>query len=278
MMISFSGVWVKTAHVTPTASAFYRVFFGGLILLVPAFWRRELKWQGLRHLLLTLACGLFLALDLVFYHYSVHYVGPGLGTILPNFEVLILMVVGILFFKEKAQLLFMISIPLAFAGLAMIVGLDWGTLGRAYKVGVYCGLGAAMCYAALILLLRRVQTTQRKWSIFYVWLIVSLTSAVFLSAEIVRTGDTFMIPDWQSFGALLALGLLSQAVGWLLITNALPHIPASRSGLILLLQPALAFVWDVLLFGRPTSVTNWLGVLVALTAIYLGTLKTSGAK
>jgi len=26
MMISFSAVWVKLAHVTPTVSAFYRVF------------------------------------------------------------------------------------------------------------------------------------------------------------------------------------------------------------------------------------------------------------
>ncbi|MFN2358185.1 MAG: EamA family transporter, partial [Desulfotignum sp.] len=28
-MISFSAVFVKLAHVNPTVSAFYRVFFGG---------------------------------------------------------------------------------------------------------------------------------------------------------------------------------------------------------------------------------------------------------
>ena len=59
-------------------------------------------------------------------------------------------------------------------------------------------------------------------------------------------------------------------MGWILITNALPKIRASLSGLILLLQPALAFVWDVLFFQRPTTPVNWLGVLVALVAIYLG--------
>jgi drug/metabolite transporter (DMT)-like permease len=40
--------------------------------------------------------------------------------------------------------------------------------------------------------------------------------------------------------------------------------------LILLLQPALAFVWDVLFFQRPTTLVNWLGVMLALAAIYLG--------
>ncbi len=47
-------------------------------------------------------------------------------------------------------------------------------------------------------------------------------------------------------------------------------IRVSLSGLILLLQPALAFVWDVSFFQRPTTLVNWLGVLVALAAIYLG--------
>jgi len=39
---------------------------------------------------------------------------------------------------------------------------------------------------------------------------------------------------------LVALGGISQVAGGLLITNALPNIHASLSGLILLLQPALA--------------------------------------
>ena len=80
-----------------------------------------------------------------------------------------------------------------------------------------------------------------------------------------------------SAGGFLALGLLSHTVGWLLITNALPKIRASFSGLILLLQPALAFVWDVFFFHRPTTMLNWLGVLIALAAIYMGMARQSAA-
>ena len=72
----------------------------------------------------------------------------------------------------------------------------------------------------------------------------------------------------------MALGLLSQAIGWILISSALPHIRAALSGLILLLQPALAFVWDVLIFKRHTTPLNWIGVAVVLVAIYFGTLKS----
>ena len=90
VLISFSGVWVKVAHVAPNVSAFYRVFIGGFALLAAALYRREFCWIGSRHLLLCLLFGIFFALDLWLYHYSIQYIGPGLGTILPNFQVFIL--------------------------------------------------------------------------------------------------------------------------------------------------------------------------------------------
>jgi len=275
VMISFSGVWVKVSHVTPTVSAFYRVFFGGIILLSAALFRREMIWHGGRQLLLSLTCGLLFAVDLVFYHYSVIYVGPGLGTILPNFQVFILAITGIFFFGEKVRLLFLISIPLAVIGLFLIVGIDWGQLDRLNKIGVYFGLGAAVCYAAFLLSLRKLQSDQAGLSFFYVLTVVSLSASIFLGLDIFRNGDTFNIPDLQSFFALMALGLFSQTIGWMLIANALPAILASVSGFILLLQPALAFVWDVLIFQRPTSLTNWAGVFIVLFAIYFGSVKPS---
>ncbi|MGD8963867.1 MAG: DMT family transporter [Desulfobacterales bacterium] len=277
VLISFSGVWVKVAHVMPNVSAFYRVLIGGVALLAAALYRRELRWPGIRHLLLSLLCGLLLALDLWLYHYSIQYIGPGLGTILPNFQVFILAAVGVLFLKEPVRLIFLISLPLAFIGLFMIVGIDWSQLEPTYRIGVIYGLAAAVCYAGFLLSLRQLQADQMGTSFFYVLMTVSLTTAAFLGADIIYRQGSFQIPDLQSVLALLALGLLSHTVGWLLITNALPKIRASFSGLILLLQPALAFVWDVFFFHRPTTMLNWLGVLIALAAIYMGMARQSAA-
>lgn len=278
VMISLSGIWVKVSQVTPTVSAFYRVFFGGIILLPAALYRREIKWIGSRHILQGLICGLLFALDLSLYHYSIHYVGPGLATILPNLQVLILVAIGFIFLNEKIHFLFLGSMPLALGGLFMIVGVDWANLGQLYKMGVYYGLAAAVCYAGFLLSLRKMQSDQVGVSIFYVLAMVSLTTAFFLAINIYLTGDSFKIPNMQSFLALGALGIFSQSFGWILITNALPHIRASLSGLILLLQPALAFVWDVLFFQRQTSLLNWFGVVIVLVAIYLGALRPSNFK
>ena len=106
-------------------------------------------------------------------------------------------------------------------------------------------------------------------------MVVSFTTAFFLGIQAACSGNAFTIPDTRSWTALLLLGLTSQGIGWILISNALPHIRASFAGLILLLQPSLAFIWDVLLFQRETSTFNWIGVIMAITAIYLGMAQKS---
>lgn len=271
-LISFSGVWVKISLVSPVSSAFYRVFFGGIILLVLAIVNKELKWYGFRHITLLFFCALMFALDLFFYHSTIEYIGPGLGTIIPNFQVIILTLVGIFFFKEKLHISFIFSIPFAFAGLFMIVGIKWDALPDSYQLGVMMGLLTAFLYASFLLSLRKLQAGMEKSSFFYVLMLVSLATAFFLAIEMVRSGNSFEIPGIKSFLALGSLGLFSQVIGWILIGNALPQVRASYSGLILLIQPALAFVWDVLFFQRPTTLINWAGVLLALLAIYIATI------
>lgn len=270
VMISFSGVWVKLSHVSAASSAFYRVLFGGIVLLVAAFYRREIRWWGRRHLLLGMLCGFFFALDLVFYHACINLVGPGLGTMLPSLQVFILALIGVLFLKERLKPISILSMPLALLGLYLVVGYDWRQLDTSYRQGLYYGLATAVCYGGFLLTLRKLQSEQQGLSLFYVLTLVSLLTAAFIGVEAFIVGRSLAIPDTQTLGALLALGLFSQCIGWVLITTALPHVRASLSGLVLLLQPALSFVWDVLFFHRPTGLLNWIGVVIALAAIYMG--------
>jgi drug/metabolite transporter (DMT)-like permease len=101
-------------------------------------------------------------------------------------------------------------------------------------------------------------------------MLVSISCAFFLGLKMLHAGDSFAIPNYQSLSALLGLGLFSQTIGWVLIAYALPKMRASHAGLILLLQPSLAFIWDVLLFNRPTDTLNWIGLIITLAAIYMG--------
>ena len=270
IMISFSGVWVALAQVPATVSAFYRVFFGGIFLLAAAGWRRELKWKGLPNLGLGVLCGFIFAINLISYHIAIITIGPGLATMISNCQVFFLAAAGIIWFGEQVSYKYWMAVPLAMVGLFLIIGFSSGPLGKGYQTGLVVSFSTAVSYSVFLLTLRRLQAGQVGISIFYILMLVSLTTSVFIGAEILLTGGSFAIPDFGSGLSLFMLGLLSQAAGWVLITNALPRIRASLAGLLLLLQPALAFVWDVLLFDRLTTLTNWIGVAVVLMAIYLG--------
>ncbi|MCK5099606.1 MAG: EamA family transporter, partial [Desulfobacteraceae bacterium] len=193
-LISFSGVWVKISGVSPTSSAFYRVLFGGIILMILTILNKELKWYGFKHIALLFFCAFIFALDLFFYHSTIEYIGPGLGTILPNFQVIILTGAGVFFFKEKLHISFFLSIPFAFLGLIMIVGINWKALPDLYQIGIIMGIVTAFLYASFLLSLRKLQSGMKKSSFFYVLMLVSLATAFFLAMEMIRSGDTFTIP------------------------------------------------------------------------------------
>lgn len=278
VLISFSPVFVKIADVGPTSSGFYRSLFGGMALLVFVVLRREVMWKGRRAFWIAAFAGLLFAADLFFWHRSIQYVGPGLATILGNFQAFFVAAVGILVFRERATWRFIVSVPLAILGLALLVGIDWSSFDRGYKLGVVFGLLTALAYTAYLLTLRWGQRRAPRLpgASNLAW--ISLICALLLSGSVALEGESLAVPNTKSWVVLVLYGVLCQALGWVAIAGALRKVEASRAGLILLLQPTLAFIWDIVLFGRPTTATEVSGALLALGAIYLGNTGHEPAK
>jgi drug/metabolite transporter (DMT)-like permease len=271
LLISFSAVFVKLAHVSPTISGVYRTLIGGVVLLAIIFLRKETFWKGGITFLMAVILGFIFALDIYFWHTSIHFVGPGLATILANFQVFLLALYGVFVLGERLSVQTTLTIPMAFLGLYLLAGIHWGQEGQNYKLGVFSGLAAAACYAAYLLILRKLQSLENTPSPMANLAVISLVSGVLLGIWAWNRNESFLIPDIQSFISLGAYGVLSQVCGWLLITTGLPYVRSTLAGLIILLQPSLSFIWDILLFNRQTDFYGAIGAFIALAAIYLGT-------
>jgi drug/metabolite transporter (DMT)-like permease len=276
-MISFAPVFVRLTPVSPTDSAFYRTLFGGLML---AAWviasRAPVERRSGLALVALIAAGVLFAADLAAWHRSIWFVGPGLATLLGNFQVFLLAFVGILYFREKARWELLLAVPMAVLGLGLIVGFEWQALDEQYRLGIIFGLLTALFYAAYILALRRARAASPAGSIVSDLMIVSFVSAGVLFAGSSLGGEGISLPDARSAGLLVAYALVAQVLGWLLIAGSLPHVAASRVGLILLLQPTLAFLWDVLIFARPFGPREIAGATLAIIAIGLGSRPRAG--
>ncbi len=270
ILISFSAVFVKLVAVEPTVSAFYRMFFGGLVLSVLVAVKGEKVWFGWRAAGVILIAALCFAGDLFFWHRSILSVGPGLGTLLANFQVFLLALAGLLLFHESMRWQVAVSIPLAMAGLGLLVGAEWSSLPADYRAGVGFGLLTAFCYAAYILSLRISRLSEAAPSPMAIIAPQSMVCALILASFVGLEGGNLEIPSWRDGGVLLAYGIIAQVLGWVLISHGMANVRASQVGLILLLQPTFSFVWDVLFFGRRFTIIEGFGALLALAAIYLG--------
>ena len=275
VMISFSAVFVKLVDVPPTASGVYRTLFGGLALVLILVLRRErLSFPGRTWLVLAMSA-VFFALDIFVWHRSVVLIGPGLATLLGNFQAFFLMAAGFLFLGQRPSRRQMLAVPLALAGLAMVVGLDWNALPRDYRLGVVYGLLTAVFYAAYLLTMRLARVNSRDGLATREMAVMSLMAAGVLAAFAGAEGVSLAIPSALDGTWLVLYGFLGNCVGMTLIASSLTQVTTSQVGLALLLQPALSIIWDILFFGRSLTWIEAAGALVALIAIYLGSVRPS---
>lgn len=269
-LISLSPVWVKLTSVSATSSGFWRLAIGGLAvaayLLVT---RRRIRFSTRIWQVLVLAA-VFIALDMWFYHRSIQLIGPGLSTLIANFQVFVLAAAGFVILREPPSRLQLIAIPMALLGLSLIVGVDWRGLPENYRTGILYGFGAAVTYAAYLLSMRRSRQDSTNRVPSREIAAMSLMGAAMLGLAALVEGESLVISSAGDAMWLACYGILSHGLGMLFITSSLPHVTTTQAGVALLLQPTLSFAWDVLFFARPLSPVELLGAAIALLAIYLG--------
>lgn len=274
-VISSSAVFVKWVEIGPAASAFWRMALAAVILLVLLGqpWRRGRMrhWRPDGRVLgLVMLGAAFLALDLWLWHRSILYVGVGLSTLLANFQVFVLAGVGALFLGERAGWRLWVGLIMGLIGLGLLLAPGWESMDARFRLGVAFGLAAALAYGGFLLAFRAAQARRGptpnealQW-----WL--CLGCAVMLGVSVPFGGETLLPASAHDWLILTAYAAIAQVLGWLVIGRAMPKLPAGVVGLCLLLQPLLAYVWDVLLFHKSLGAIELVGIGLSLAGIFLG--------
>ncbi len=272
VLLSFAPILVRTSGSPPTTAAFYRMLFGGVILMAYLVFRRQRAAIHGRLLPLLFVAGVAFAFDLFFWHRSIHIVGPGLATLLAGFQVFVLAAVGIFWLGERLRWQLVFAIPTALFGVSLIIGVDWSALTPGYRVGIAFGLATACAYSAYLLLMRYVaKIPDKKSSAIADVAWMSLMCAGILLVLAFFSGESLAISDRQELIILLGYAGLAQ-LGLVMISATLKTVSASLVGLLLLLEPTFAYVWDILFFGRNASLVEVLGASLVIFAIYIASI------
>jgi drug/metabolite transporter (DMT)-like permease len=245
------------------------MLFAGVSIGVLLRLRGEKVFFSKKDILFLSGGGFFLALDFMCWHRSINLIGPGVSTLLTNLQVFFTATLSFLIFKQRVTRLFVLSVPVALFGLYLMTGADFSALSGYEARGILMGLLSAVFYSGYILLLHQTMKSS-SLSGMSVMFVVSLSSIALLAVSGPINGASFVIPDPQTLWALLGVGILSTTLGWTLISSSMRAIPVTTAGLILLLQPTLALIWEILLFSKPVELMETIGIILILAAIYCG--------
>ena len=272
VLISFSPIFVKLSAVPAVVSGFYRHLFGLMFLLPWVLLRKERWFNGRWTILFALLSGVLFFVDLWSWHVAIGYIGPGLATLIGNFQVFFVAIFSVIFLQERPVFRFWLAIPLALAGVYLI-GQSTNQSHSHQLTGVVLCLIAAFCYAIFLMVNRRSQSMTNKISAEMNLVYITLCGVLFFGLTMEIRGESFELHSTRSFWALLAYGGLPHFLGWIILIRCLPLIPATVAGITLLVQPVLTFIWEVLIFSRQFTTIQLIGGLLAIVAVYMGTAK-----
>lgn len=265
LTLSFSGIFVRAAATTPVTAAFFRTAYAVPVLLVWWWWSRRRDRRSLRSRVLAGTAGLLFSADLVAFHAAIGSVGAGLATLIANSQVLLIGFVGWLIWKERPSNTALAALPIVAAGLALVTGVGRpDTYGDRPVLGTWLALVSALFYAAFLILWR--QSNQE----------LAPSAGPLLDASVGATigsglfGALFPLDlswQWPAHGWLVLMAVVCQVLAWQMIGWALPRLPGLETSFVILLQPAMTFVWGAIFFAERLSAVQFIGVLMVFAAI-----------
>jgi drug/metabolite transporter (DMT)-like permease len=243
--ISWSAIFVRWTDMPGPASAFYRMLIS-TVLIAPTwfFSRNESRTDG-RTIFVIAIGGIFFALDLAFFNTGI------LRTWL--------------IFRRRPAANFWLGLLLALVGTVAIVWSDLTT-----HIGF--GAGDAMSVAAAVFFAGYLMVTERIRSSIGTLVFLRLamvSSTIFLWFTSIALGVSLRVPAGHSWLALLGLGLVTQLGGYLALTYALGHLPATITSVSLLTQGPLTAVLAALFLAEKLTAPQIFGGLLILAGVGL---------
>jgi drug/metabolite transporter (DMT)-like permease len=273
LCIGWSAIFVRWTDMPGTASAFYRVLIPAVLLLPTALFDRRAPRISGRTLGFIAAGGVFFALDLALYNTAILRTSAANATLLGNNTPIFVGLITWLVFRRKPAPSFWLGLVLALAGTFTIV---WADLVRHVKFGSgdFMSLSAAACFAVYLMATERVRHTTGTLA-FLRWAMIA--SSLSLLALNLAFGNSLAIPAGRSIGGILGLGLVSQLGGYLALTYALGHLPATVTSVSLLIQGPLTAALAAWLLGEPLTRALILGGALVLVGVGLANRDRSPA-
>lgn len=268
--VGLSPIFVRISEIGPISTAFYRFF-----LALPLLWSwmifdnlksvQPRSPRTARDYFLLLSCGVFIALDIAFWHWSLLKTSVVNSTLINNLTSIFVALSAWLFLKEKMGSSMIIGIIMSVFGALVLVGSDIKG-GNPNLFGDLLALISAFFYTAYILTVKELRhhfnaPTIMAWS--------GMSSMYILAGIAFVSGDSFFPTTGMGWMTLLGLAIIVHIAGQGLLTYSIGHLSATFSSVALMFAPIVSTLSAWILFGEALTLYKMIGGAIVLLGIFI---------
>ena len=257
------GLFVRMISVSSAELALYRAVIAAILLtgyFCISKTRIDLKKIG-RELPLLLLSGMAMGINWILLFEAYKYTTVSVATLSYYFAPVIVTVACPILFKEKMGKMQWLCFGMSTLGLALITGIGDMSTGASHLTGIAFGLGAAVFYATVMLLNKRIKGVSGLQRTY----LQLLAAIVILLPYVLLTGGftlgTLDAPGWVN---LLIVGCIHTGMAYCLYFPSLKELPGQETAILSYIDPLLACVLSVLLLGESMTPVQLIGGVLIL--------------
>ena len=270
--IAFSPIFVRFSDVDPIMTAFYRIFISLPFFLFFSSFNiiEKVKFPQFNNTyIIFLVSGIFFALDLICWHWSIKLTTVSKATFLSNLAPIVVIIFSLIFLKEKFSKFFYLAALLSMVGMLMLLGESF-KFNKSQFIGDLLGVLTAVWYGSYIVTISQLRKKYNSTSIMF---LSGIVTAIILLIVSILFEQSLIPQSLFTITIIFLLGFICQFMGQSFITYSLAYLSASLSSLCLLIQPIAATVLAYFFFQEKLTTIQFFGSALILIGIYIARTK-----
>jgi len=252
---------LKAIHFSMDVTLFYRFFISAGIMLILLRYKKEHLKLKTKEIGVFLALGILFSLssDLLFLAYDRLSAGIA-STILFVFPVIVAIIMAV-FFRERISTIMVISMAITLSGIYVLSGASTASINFN---GLALALGSALAYALYIVTVNKsnIKASGVKTTFYSL-----LFSALYYFIKSLIGRESLAVPDLHILLHITLFGLITSVVSITTLVYAIGYIGSTPTAILGALEPVVAVIISVMLFGEKLTFALLLGVLLIVGGV-----------
>lgn len=269
------GIFRRYLPLSSGILAFARGIIGALFLWAFLLVRgQRFDWAAVKKKLLPLTIsGAWMGFNWIFLFESYRYTSVATATLCYYMEPVLVILVSPLFFREKLTPRKMLCVAVAMVGMVFVSGVaDHGIPAAGELTGILFGLSAALLYAAVVIMNKKITGV----GIYEKTIVQLLAASIILIPYLAVTEDfSGLSVTAGSVLILLIVGVVHTGLAYMLYFGSIERLPAQTVALLSYIDPVTAIILSALVLHEKMTVFGVLGAVMILGATILCELRTN---